>query len=108
MPACPPNLRWGTAWVRRSGGGPASVRRRVGGLLRFRARLARARHLRGQRRLPVDGDVGADALESLRSEAFDLHQVSSLLERAVLGAIVDDALRRSLADAWEIRELVEA
>ena len=71
----------------------------------FARRFARAPDLGGEGGLAVDGDVGREAFVRLGADAFDLHQVRGLLERAVLGAVLDDALRGLLADAREQREL---
>src|SRR5436853_397442 len=57
------------------------------------ARLARGTDVGCERRGTGDDDVGAQALVRLIAEAFHLHDVGGLLKRAVLGSIVDDALR---------------
>src|SRR5579859_7110024 len=69
------------------------------------ARLAGRFDLLGERGLAFDRDVGAEALERLAAEAFDLHQIGGFGERAVCRAVLDDPLRGLHADARQKLQL---
>ena len=58
-----------------------------------------------ERRLPGDGQVGLEELKGLLADPLDQHQVLDLLERAVLLAVVDDAVGDAGTDARQEGEL---
>ena len=62
-------------------------------------------NLLGHRRRTGDRDVGLEDEKELFADSLDLHEVLGTSERAVLLAVVDDAIGDLLADARQHRQL---
>src|ERR1051326_7683287 len=90
----PSTVRYWLTWLKRFSPKPFRSGRgriRVAGSALL-ARFAGGGNLRGERRLAVDGQILADLVEALLTEAFDLHQIGRFVQGARLGAGLDARL----------------